>query len=522
MNKGNGIKQIVSRNFHKTIVGIVVWLLGFGLAMALFPIRPFWNDEWRLIYNIKFKTYTQLWGKLDLLQECPRVYLCFLKLVSSVFDYSYSSLRFPPLIIGFLSVVLLFHLKKNLIEKQSKTTYLFILILVSSQTFTDYLTQVKQYEIDILLSLVTLWQLHKLYALSEGEKISRTVYFVLCLSLLLVPFLSYVYPITVAPLFPLFGWICFSKIRKEATLKWQSTMLKLILPLIIVAISISVFYRLDVKQVMHNNNMYHSYMKSYYHSNKETFLGDVWNLFALVGSGFLFELVFGVLGLVSFVYRIVSVLRRKQRMYTFHYYLQLYALMLLVFVLLLLYTGKIIGGVARLTAFAVPSISLLLVSFLQEMKTRFHYKRTADVIVSILFVGLFGNLVSTCINSFTYDDYANRMNTYWNTSKALKEARKQKIPILITDGVCGDLYIVAAQKPGKLLNNTIDKKQIDGADTLCAEAIVKVNPEYKMNAPVPIYYMPDSKWMSVYFSQLPKEYSFAIVGDGLHYSLMKR
>ena len=35
-------------------IGAVIYLFCFGVAQTFFPVRPFWNDEWRLIYNLKF------------------------------------------------------------------------------------------------------------------------------------------------------------------------------------------------------------------------------------------------------------------------------------------------------------------------------------------------------------------------------------------------------------------------------------------------------------------------------------
>src|SRR5690606_12744675 len=126
--------KVLFKNMPKiariALIAAVVYLLVFGLAQAFFPIRPFWNDEWRLIYNIKFKNFAQLWGTLDLLQECPRVYLTLLKIISANFDYSYTALRLPPLIIGMSSIALLFFLHKKLYPQQSLISGLFILILI--------------------------------------------------------------------------------------------------------------------------------------------------------------------------------------------------------------------------------------------------------------------------------------------------------------------------------------------------------------------------------------------------------
>ncbi len=510
-------EQNVFRILKVSTIAIVVYLLCFGAAMAFFPIRPFWNDEWRLIYNIKFKSIPQLWGRLDLLQECPRVYLSILKLISSCFDYNYISLRLPPFIIGLCSVFFVFSLMKRFFKQQSVFNFLFVLILISSQTFTDYLTQVKHYEMDIFLCLLTLWQFDLLMKISAAERIANSSWLLLYATMLFVPFFSYTYPITIAPVFVIYLLLFFQKGNNS-----NEHSLHVPFPLILVALSIVVFYRVDIRHVLADKSMYVSYKKSYYKGGDETIFQDFWNLFALVGSGFLFEIIFGVLGITAFGYGLSRLVQSKLKLTSTNDYLRLYAILLLLLVIVLIGAGKIIGGVARLTAYTVPSIALLIIFLLEDLKQKFNQSKVAYGIAAILFLGLFGNIISTCINSFTYEDYHNRMTTYWNTSKALEEARQSKIPFLISDGVCGDPYIVPALIPGKIKTNTIDQKQILGADTLCAEAITKVNPEYKVWDTISIYYMPDSKWMKDYFAQLPPNVHEAIVGDGIHFMHLKK
>jgi len=488
--------------------------------MALFPIRPFWNDEWRLIYNIKFKSIPQLWGTLDLLQECPRVYLSLLKIISATFDYSYTSLRLPPLVIGLASIFLIFHLRKKFFPENSVFSYLFILILVSSQTFTDYLVQVKQYEIDIFLSLVALWQFWVLLKIATEGPVQKASYILLCLSFLVVPYFSYTYPIAIAPVFPII-FLLPLRVKADSHSK-RKRLVSLYVPLLLAAISILVFYVVDVKNVMADERMYVSYQRAYYKHHQETFIEDFWKLFALVGSGFLFELIFGIVGIASFFHAGYRLIKKKVVQFSNMNWLELYAILLLLVILFLIATGKLIGGVARLTAYSVPSISILIISFLEEVKWRFQYRKTANIVACILFVALFGNIISTCINNFTYPEYRNRIKTYSHLFNALEEARAQHLPIMVTDGVLGDPYDTNPLSPGQIQTNTITPRQIAGADTLCAEVIVKVNPAYKVWDTIPFYYMPDSKWVKEYVQQLPSQYQTVIAGDGIHFWKLKR
>lgn len=503
-------------------IGIVIYLVCFGIATAFFPIRPFWNDEWRLIYNIKFKTVPQLWGTLDLLQQCPRVYLTVLKKITSYFDYSYISLRLPALVITIANIFFCFYLKKKVFPQRSVYGFLFILILISSQTFTDYMVQVKQYEMEIFMCLLALWQLITLLEIADEGPGKKYKYALLCISFLAAPFFSYTYPIAVAPVILMV--ILYTAMTSKKRLPENKTNLfTLYLPLVLVCISIVIFYLVDVRQLMADNRMYMSYLRMLGNEKNENhFIQNFWKLFALIGSGAAFEIVFGILGIAAFIYGIYNVAKSKIKDYTRQDYLKLYALSLLILTLCLVLSGKLMGGVARLTAFTVPSICILIVLFLQDIKNKYHKVTLARTVAVIVFLGLFGNILSTCINTFTYPEYNNRINTYWNTSLALKQARENNIPILITDGVRGDKINDPAPAPGKISANTITADQVAGTDTLCAEVVLKVNPEYKTWARIPVYLMPDAKWTTEYMKQLPAEIKSAIVGDGITFLKLDR
>jgi len=495
------------------VILAAVYLLAFGIAMAFWPIRPFWNDEWRLIYNIKFKSVFQLWGTLDLLQECPRAYLTIIKWISAAFDYSYTALRLPPLIISIVSIFFIFHLRKRFYPENTTSSYLFVLIFISSQTFTDYVVQVKQYEMDILLSLLALWQLSVLLNRNENGY----QYALLCISFLLAPYLSYTYPINVAPIFPVAVLFALAKERRSADPVSAKRFSRLLLPLLLAIISIAVFYVIDVRHMMADKRMYVSYQKAYYNTHRETFIEDVWNLFALVGSGFVFELIFGLLGIAAVGYGVYRLTKKSYKDYSHTDYFHCYALVLIAVILGLFATGKLIGGVARLTAYSVPAISMLIISMLDDLHGRFGFKKVTSAITAILVLGLLGNIISSCINVFTYSEYKSRIATYRNTEKALTTARLNHIPFMATDGVCGDQWHPDPQRPGIIQTNTITPKQIEGADTLCAEVITKVNPGYKVWDTVKFYYMPDDKWISMYVKQVPASYKAVVAGNGILY-----
>jgi hypothetical protein len=513
--------KITEKFVRIATICVVTYLVCFGIAEAFFPVRPFWNDEWRLVYNIKFKSVNALWGTLDLLQECPRIYLTVLKKISSFFDYSYTSLRLPPLVVTSGSLLFIFYLRKKIFSKSSILTYLFILVVVSSQTFTDYIVQVKQYEMDLFLCLVALWQLMTLLELSEGASVTKSKYLLLCLSFAVAPLISYVYPITAAPIFPIILLRAMSSVRDKDRNK-SKYLLSLLFQLTLVSVCIVILYCIDLKHVMADDRMYISYIRACYHGVRESFIEDLWMLFSLVGSGFLFEIIFGVLGLAAFSYGIFRAAKMKMQHYSREECFRSYAILLLFVILCLFLSGKLLGGVARLTAYSVPSIAILIVILLEDVKEKYNYVKVANIIATVLFLGLFGNIISTCINTFTYVEYSRRIKTYKQVSMALKEARVNKVPLLFTDQVRGDKIYDYPPGPGRIMANTITTAQIQGVDTLCAEVILKVNPEYKVWDTIPVYLIQEMKWTGEYMKQLPEQYHSAIATDGINFVKVNR
>ncbi len=499
-------------------IGAVIYLFCFGVAQTFFPVRPFWNDEWRLIFNIKFKNYAGLWGTLDLLQECPRTYLSCVKKISSLFDYSYTSLRLPALCIGAASVFLVFHLKNLLFPNRHTDGSLFVLILLSSQTFTDYLVQVKQYEMDIFLSLTAIWQLLVLDDLLKGRQVGWAKYGLLCATFAVVPFFSYVYPIAAAPITIIMVMGIMNMRRADISPAYRMRRILMVsLPAVLGVVATYAFYRLDVVHLMADKKMYMSYRHTLGMMDGETrFWSHVWNLFALVGSGLLFEIVFGILGIAAFFNALTKQTNRgntatRERLMT------TYGVLLLFITIGLLFSGKVMGGMARLTVFTVPSISFLIVVFLRSARTGGRWQKFGFGVRVLLFAALFGNILTTCINSFIYPEYADRIMTYHKTGEALQKARLGKEPILYTDGVRGDRLSPIADTPGRIATNTIDSMQRATDCRMSTEVMLKTHPEYKVWDTIPTYYIPDTKWATKYVDQLPPAYRKAMVCDGMNY-----
>lgn len=126
-----------------TLVALLM-VAGIGAVMVFVQIKPFWVDEWFIMSSLKTKNSKEIFGQLNFMQQFPRVYLSLFRSFTSSFSYSYTSLRLPSYIVSLLTMVLGFRLTKKIGDDSIFARYLFILVVVSSFTFTEYYVEVKQ------------------------------------------------------------------------------------------------------------------------------------------------------------------------------------------------------------------------------------------------------------------------------------------------------------------------------------------------------------------------------------------
>lgn len=421
------IPTTAAKKIHFLTIGLLSLIFIWGLFMICFEIKPFWIDEWRLIANIKFKSHEALWGKLDFTQQFPRVFLQIIKWFTHSLNYSYFSLRFPSFFISVGSMLLLIQLMKKIYIKSTSSRYLFVLIFISAQTFTDYLVQMKHYEMELLLSLVAIGQCYLMQRLVSANSFSSSTYLLLCLSFAIAPFFSYTYPIAISPIFVLIVFSIGTSKNKLSAVQ----LLKFAFPLIIAAFSILILYKIDVEQLMNDEEMhrYWTYQMIQGNSSIGSIAEKIWGLFAKVGSGLLFEIIFGILGITAFLYNIIYKLKKEKNV------LLNYACVLLIVVLILFFAGKIPMSEPKFNAFTVPAISILIIQLIQDGLRNLKTKKIFQTLLVILFLGLTGNIISTIINTFTEKNYATRMAIYKHTNAAIDLAQQQHIPIYITPKV---------------------------------------------------------------------------------------
>lgn len=516
-----------------TLGAMVVW----GVVSVVWEVRPFWVDEWRIIYNLKFKTVGELWGKLAFMQQFPRAYISALKWFIQWQGYSYFSLRLPSLVVALAAMAAVYRLARRVWGQSGYRKYFIVLMLVSCGTFTEYFVQVKQYTMDLFLAVIALWQLVWLRQSGERRAESGNVasgerkmeggkmesglqggggrgplaelrglgYLLLCLGLLAAPFFSYTYPIVIAPVFlvvlvqdvALWRQRPGAETVKRITLQW--------LPLFLCTFSITVFYVADVAQLSADGEM-RGYWRGLVNEDGFSigaFVEHVFHMLAQAGSGFVFWWLFGLLCTAAFgcgCYMVYGNLRRGAT--GMRAMMLLYAVALVLLMLALNVAGRLPLGEPRLNAFAVPAIAILLINLLDAVAAMPRLRKAGAIVSYVLIAGLAGNVLSTIYASFADGKYERRMATYRATQRAIALAQAQHLPILVTPEVTW---------PYDKTENLPWHTNVPG------DWVLMTWPAFDARGAVQVYNIPDTQDVQQYLGQLPNGTEAAMVGDGLHY-----
>ena len=489
-----------------TIATLIFWVC-WGLVLVVAQIKPFWVDEWRVIYNLKFKTAATIWGPLDFMQQFPRLYIEIIKAFSSLFDYSYFTLRLPSFLVGTGSIMLCYRLMTRIYPARHFNRFLFVMTLVSCGTFTEYFVQIKQYTMDIFLSLVAIWQLLELLDIGKAVKFTDRKYLLLCASCLIVPSFSYTYPVAIAPVFVVLMAQSLHLLRAGGITGSRRTLLLKWLPASLSIMGIAIFYIADVSQLMHDEHMhgYWAHLMMGGGFSWSSFFLNIWNLFAEIGSGLFFWYIMGILGLASFIYSLRNSIRDMANGNLSNAsLLRLYSVVLLVLSIIMFALGKLPLGEPRFNVFAIPAISLLIINLLDNLQQK---QPKALAISALLYAGVIGNIYTTFIASVTGPEYAKKMQIYRSTEDAIVVAQARNLPILITPDV--------AYPYDKTQNLPYD-------NTVPGDWVLKTFPAYKVAKNIPVYPISNIGMVREVFKKLPPHIKTVMIGDGQSYNITSR
>lgn len=138
----------------------ILWiLLLFGvilrLLLFLFVDKSFWLDEAALALNVLDKGYLELFQPLQYAQSAPPLFLCFTKILVSIFGVSERVFRFIPLLCSVAAIFVFYYLLCE-IFKEKKQCITFGLIVFSLSFPLLYNTiEFKPYMTDVLFTMFT-------------------------------------------------------------------------------------------------------------------------------------------------------------------------------------------------------------------------------------------------------------------------------------------------------------------------------------------------------------------------------
>ena len=142
----------MKNRWYHIIGGIII---GVGIVLRLWSYydgRALFLDEANLALNIAELNYAAFFSPIGYQQYAPPIYLCLVKLSTQVFGMNEWALRLPSIIAGILSLWLFW----KILQKHFPTPLirLYPLILFAcAPIFVRYSTELKQYSIDVCLSL---------------------------------------------------------------------------------------------------------------------------------------------------------------------------------------------------------------------------------------------------------------------------------------------------------------------------------------------------------------------------------
>ena len=146
---------------------VCICLIGIVLrAVVYLHGRSFWTDEAQLALNIRSRSISDLFGKLDYCQAAPPGFLVVEKYLATGFGDSELVLRFLPFVAGVCAVVIFAVLARQILA--TRAAALSVTLFALSEALIRYSTEFKQYSVDVFFALL-IW-LTALPSLSSGTQ----------------------------------------------------------------------------------------------------------------------------------------------------------------------------------------------------------------------------------------------------------------------------------------------------------------------------------------------------------------
>ena len=180
-------KERLKRYSFNVLMALAIFLGLYLRFKGYWMNQSFWHDECGIAWNIKFKSYSQLFGVLDFLQVAPPFFLIITKFFVNIFGYSERVFRFIPFLAGCLSIVGFYFLSCKAL-KQKMSILLAVFLFSINQMLINYSFEFKPYEVDVFFTIICLLFFVNL----DIEKLNRKKTFLYGFLLSIVPWFSFI------------------------------------------------------------------------------------------------------------------------------------------------------------------------------------------------------------------------------------------------------------------------------------------------------------------------------------------
>lgn len=151
---GNRKWGIGNKNVLYCLFLTLILALGVFLRFKGFWANPSFNhDECALAWNVKFKSYSELFGVLRFIQVAPPFFLIATKFLTNLLGYSEKIFRLIPFACSCLSLGIFYLIAKKLFITK-KTILLALFLFAINGMLINYSFEFKQYGVDVFFVLL--------------------------------------------------------------------------------------------------------------------------------------------------------------------------------------------------------------------------------------------------------------------------------------------------------------------------------------------------------------------------------
>jgi hypothetical protein len=430
------------------VVLLIFFVIG-SQVYSLINVKGFWLDEWFILYNIKFRSYSGLFNTLFYSQQFPRIYLSIVKFIAEIFNYNYFAIRVLPFLFQIVNIFLVyFSISKIVFPSDKFKAFLFVLFFLSFHTTFFYFSQLKAYTADIFFTLMSVWYFTFLSKNYKSLSISSVSYLGMLFFIFSGVFLSYTFPIIFAPILFFLFLTFLSEIREH------QISLKSILPMAVFIVALVLSYFTDLRFVLSDKGQYQNFsMYVMNYGSIRLFIKSFWNIVWLFTSMFFFDKAYnsyflillyfikiiiltgGITGLILVLYKYSKKIINEKWNYikTINFINPInvdFYLLLLFFVTIALYFLRMLPlGTPRINYFCFVFATYFLINGILFLVKRFKFSK--DLLLPLITFAAFFPAIQGNINELKNTNMDFDQKIYDNIGNAIIAARTNSLPIIV-------------------------------------------------------------------------------------------